>query len=41
MCPDTGLARLPYGQARALVYQHTALRGPGTGWDLHEWRHPG
>ncbi|GGU64680.1 hypothetical protein GCM10010211_32180 [Streptomyces albospinus] len=39
VCPDTGLARLSYGQARALLDQHTALAGPGTGWDLHEWRH--
>lgn len=39
VCPDTGLARLSYGQARALLDEHTALRGPGTGWDLHEHRH--
>ncbi len=39
VCPDTGLARLSYGQARALLDAHTALRGPGTGWDLHEFRH--
>ncbi|MEU6718045.1 site-specific integrase [Nonomuraea sp. NPDC046802] len=39
VCPDTGLARLSYGQARALLDQHTALNGPGTGWDLHEFRH--
>ncbi|MGV9350223.1 hypothetical protein ACWDSD_36760 [Streptomyces spiralis] len=39
MCPDTGLARLSYGQACALLDEHTALRGPGTGWDLHEYRH--
>ena len=38
-CPDTELARLSYGQARALLDAHTALRGPGTGWDLHEFRH--
>ncbi|MEV0087608.1 site-specific integrase [Saccharopolyspora sp. NPDC050642] len=38
-CPDTGLARLSYGQARALLDAHTALQGPGTGWDLHEFRH--
>ncbi|WP_344600057.1 transposase [Streptomyces glaucus] len=37
--PDTGLARLSYGQARALPDEHTALRGSGTGWDLHEYRH--
>lgn len=39
ICPDTGFARLSYGQARALLDEHTALRGPGTGWDLHEYRH--
>jgi integrase len=39
VCPDTGFARLSYGQARALLDQHTAARGPGTGWDLHEYRH--
>jgi hypothetical protein len=39
VCPDTGLARLSYGQARALLDEHTALRGSGTGWDLHEYRH--
>jgi hypothetical protein len=39
VCPVTGLARLSYGQARALLDEHTALRGPGTGWDLHEYRH--
>ncbi|MFI0794758.1 hypothetical protein ACH4OY_19030 [Micromonospora rubida] len=31
VCPDTGLARLSYGQARALLDEHTALRGLGTG----------
>ncbi|HEY5352164.1 MAG TPA: hypothetical protein VIK57_06890 [Streptosporangiaceae bacterium] len=42
VCPDTGLARLSYGQARALLDQHTAVGGAsGTGWDLHEWRHAG
>ncbi|EYT81610.1 recombinase [Streptomyces sp. Tu 6176] len=41
VCPDTGLARLSYGQARALLDQHTAYAGPGTGWDLHEYRHSG
>ncbi|GEB48650.1 MULTISPECIES: tyrosine-type recombinase/integrase [Streptomyces] len=41
VCPDTGLARLSYGQARALLDEHTALAGPGTGWDLHEYRHSG
>jgi hypothetical protein len=39
VCPDTGLARLSYGQARALLDEHTAVRGSGTGWDLHEYRH--
>lgn len=39
VCPDTGLARLSYGQARALLDEHTVLRGPGTGWDLHVYRH--
>ncbi|KOG85503.1 hypothetical protein ADK38_36310 [Streptomyces varsoviensis] len=41
VCPDTGLARLSYGQARALLDEHTAVRGTGTGWDLHEYRHSG
>lgn len=41
VCPDTGLARLSYGQARALLDQHTAHAGPGSGWDLHEYRHSG
>lgn len=39
VCPETGPARLSYGQPRALLDRHTALAGPGTGWDLHEWRH--
>ncbi len=39
VCPDTGLASLSYGQARALLDEHTAVRGPGTRWDLHEYRH--
>ncbi len=39
VCPDTGLARLSYGQAGTLLDEHTAVRGPGTGWDLHEYRH--
>ncbi|MFI9843612.1 hypothetical protein ACIHFD_41695 [Nonomuraea sp. NPDC051941] len=26
--------------AAALLDQHTALAGPGTGWDLHEYRPP-
>jgi integrase len=42
VCPDTGLVRLSYGQARALLDAHTAVGGvPGTGWDLHEYRHSG
>ncbi|MGW0593822.1 hypothetical protein [Streptosporangium sp. NPDC002607] len=42
VCPDTGLVRLSYGQARMLLDEHTALGGEsGTGWDLHEWRHSG
>ncbi|MEU7878906.1 hypothetical protein [Microbispora bryophytorum] len=42
ICPDTGLVRLTYGQARALLDAHTAVGGvPGTGWDLHEYRHSG
>jgi site-specific recombinase XerD len=41
ICPDTGLARLSYGQARALLDAATATNGPGTGWDLHELRHSG
>jgi hypothetical protein len=28
VCPDTGLARLSYGQARALLDEHTALKAP-------------
>lgn len=39
VCPDTGAARLSYGQARALLDIHTTTQGPGTGWDLHEYRH--
>ncbi|MFD9337532.1 tyrosine-type recombinase/integrase [Streptomyces sp. NPDC060028] len=39
VCPDTDFARLSYGQARALLDGHTAVRGPGSGWDLHEYRH--
>jgi integrase len=27
------------GQVRRDYVEHTALRGPGTGWDLHEYRH--
>ncbi|GGS25174.1 hypothetical protein GCM10010284_67600 [Streptomyces rubiginosohelvolus] len=38
VCPDTGLARLSYGQARGLLDGHTAANGPGTGWGLHEFR---
>ena len=42
VCPDTRLVRLSYGQARALLDVHTAVGGvPGTGWDLHEYRHSG
>ncbi|MFF3389438.1 site-specific integrase [Streptomyces sp. NPDC002669] len=42
VCPDTGLVRLSYGRARALLDAHTAVGGvPGTGWDLHEYRHSG
>ncbi len=41
VCPDTGLARLSYGQARAILDAVTATSGPGTGWDLHELRHSG
>lgn len=39
--PDTGQTRLSYEQARALLDEHTALRGPDTGWDPHEHRHSG
>lgn len=40
VCPDTGLARLSYGQARAMLDAHTALAGvQGAGWDLHDFRH--
>lgn len=39
VCPDPDFARLSYGQARALLDGHTAVRGPGSGWDLHEYRH--
>ncbi|WP_435616132.1 tyrosine-type recombinase/integrase [Streptomyces coelicoflavus] len=42
VCPDTGLVRLSYGQARALLDARTAVGGvAGTGWDLHEYRHSG
>ncbi|WP_245547517.1 hypothetical protein [Nocardia brevicatena] len=41
LCPDTGLARLSYDQARDLLDAATALDGHGTGWDLHELRHSG
>ncbi|MFD6358174.1 tyrosine-type recombinase/integrase [Nocardia tengchongensis] len=41
VCPDTGLARLSYDQARDLLDAATAVDGPGTGWDLHELRHSG
>lgn len=37
ICPDTGLARLSYGQARMLLDEHTTLGcEPGAGWDLYE-----
>ncbi|MGW4720459.1 tyrosine-type recombinase/integrase [Nocardia sp. NPDC004260] len=39
LCPDTGLARLSYDQARDLL--DAATGEPGTGWDLHELRHSG
>jgi hypothetical protein len=29
VCPDTGPARRSYGQARALLDEHTAVRGRG------------
>ncbi len=42
VCPDTGLVRLSCGQARVLTDAHRAIGGvPGTGWDLHEYRHSG
>lgn len=41
VCPDTGLARLSYDQARDLLDAATAIDGPGTGWDLHQLRHSG
>lgn len=41
VCPDTGLARLSYDQARDLLDAATATDGPATGWDLHELRHSG
>lgn len=37
-CPDTERARQSYGRARALLDAHTALQGPGAGWNLHEFR---
>lgn len=37
-CPAE-LAQLSYGQAHALLDTRTALRGPATGWDPHEFRH--
>jgi integrase/recombinase XerC len=33
------MARQSYGQARALLDQHTAFAGPGAGWDLHDVPH--
>lgn len=42
ICPDTGLVRPSYGQARTLLDAHRAFGGvPGTGWKLHEDRHSG
>ncbi|MGW4330729.1 tyrosine-type recombinase/integrase [Nocardia sp. NPDC004573] len=41
VCPNTGLARLSYDQARDLLDAATAVDGPRTGWDLHELRHSG
>ncbi|WP_328395096.1 site-specific integrase [Nocardia sp. NBC_00416] len=41
VCPDTGLARLSYDQARDLLDVATSINGTGTGWDLHELRHSG
>ncbi|MET8029974.1 site-specific integrase [Streptomyces avermitilis] len=39
VCPDTGLARLSYWAGpRAAGQAHCPTR-PGTGWDLHEYRH--
>ncbi|MFD4354106.1 hypothetical protein ACFWPX_16245 [Nocardia sp. NPDC058518] len=39
VCPDTGLARLSYDQARDLLDAATAIEGAGTDWELHELRH--
>ncbi|MFC9897324.1 site-specific integrase [Nocardia sp. NPDC127579] len=41
MCPDTGYARLSYDQARAVLDTATAVDGPGSGWDLRDFRHSG
>ncbi|MEU5760074.1 site-specific integrase [Nocardia sp. NPDC047648] len=41
ICPNTGLARLFYDQARDLLDAATSVDGPGTGWVLHELRHSG
>jgi integrase len=42
VCPDTQLARLSYGQARAVLDAATCIgQEIGTGWDLHEYRHSG
>lgn len=40
--PDTGLVRLSTARPAPLGDVHTALGGvPGTGWDLHGYRHSG
>ncbi|MBG0831861.1 hypothetical protein HS041_29540 [Planomonospora sp. ID67723] len=40
LCPDTGRARLSYGQARSLFDTATCIGGEaGTGCDLRELRH--
>ncbi|MFE4460440.1 tyrosine-type recombinase/integrase [Nocardia tengchongensis] len=41
LCPDTGLARLSYDQARYLLDSVTAVDGLGTGWRLHHLRDSG
>jgi integrase/recombinase XerC len=37
--PGPGKVLRPATGAHALLDAHTALHGPGTGWDLHELRH--